>query len=276
MNVRRAFLDIGDRQIHYRHAGDGPPLLMLHASPGSARQLVPLIEALAPTRRLIAPDTPGNGDSVALEIATPTIADYAARLPQMLDALGLDRVDVYGSHTGASIAVELALLAPDRVGRVVVDGIGVFPPAQRDELLTHYAQPFVPDLDGSYLLRAFHFCRDQQLFFPWYKRTAAARRPGGLRPASDMHDWLVEVLKATETYPLAYRAAFAWDGLARLPLLRTPALFTAAADDPLVTITRDATALAPISRFAALPRFDAPDFAVRRTQLIEEFLGAAA
>ncbi len=270
--IRRAFIDLDEGQIHYRRSGSGLPILLLHASPGSSRQLVPLITALAHRFDVIAPDTAGNGDSTPLEITAPTIADYAARLPFLLDALGIDRVAVYGSHTGASIAVELAILAPDRVGSLILDGVGIFTPDQRDEQLARYAPPFTPDLDGAYLIRAFQFCRDQYLFYPWYDRTRAGRRDSGLRPAADLHAWLLEVLKAAETYPLSYHAAFLWDAIGRLPLAAQPVLLTAADDDPLITATRDAEALLRNGRFCGLPRYDAADFAVRRTALFTKFM----
>ncbi len=274
MMIRRAFLDLPDGQLHYRRAGPGTAslILLLHASPGSSRQLVPLIAGLAERYDVIAPDTPGNGDSTPLPIDAPTIADYAARLPALLDALGLDRVAVYGSHTGAAIAVELAILAPDRVDRLILDGVGIFTPDQRDEQLARYAPAFTPDLDGAYLMRAFQFCRDQYLFYPWYDRTRAGRRDSGLRPAADLHAWLVEVLKAAETYPLAYHAAFAWDAVGRLPRVAKPVLLMAAADDPLAQCTQDAASLTRGARFVALPRYDAHDFAPYRMQTMIAFL----
>lgn len=272
--VRRAFADLSHGQVHYRHAGaSGPPVLLLHAGPGSAKQLEPLVADLAGRFRVLAPDMPGNGDSDPLPIAAPGIADYAAASIPLLDMLGLDRVHVYGTHTGASIAAELAILAPDRVGRIVMDGLGVFAPAQRDELIERYAQPFRPDLDGAYLMRAFHFLRDQYLFFPWYDRTSKGLRDGAsLRPPRELHAWLVEVLKAAETYPRAYRAAFSWVPQERLPLVPCPATMTAAANDPLHDGSREATALLRDGRFVSLPRFDDPGFAAARAALIAELV----
>lgn len=272
MKIRRAFLDLPDGHIHYRRAGQGRPLLAIHASPGSSRQLESLISGLAETFEVIAPDTAGNGDSTPLANEAPVIADYAERLPMLLDALGLDRVDVYGSHTGASIASELAILFPKRVGRVIIEGVGVFTPEERDRHLAFYAHPFTPDLDGAYLMRAFQFCRDQYLFYPWYDRTRGARRDGGLRPVADLHAWLTEVLKAATTYHLGYRAAFAWDAQVRLPQIAQPALVIAAVDDPLFACTRDVVPSMANARFVGMPRFDALDFASARLGLINDFL----
>jgi pimeloyl-ACP methyl ester carboxylesterase len=271
--VQRGFVDLPHGQMHYRFAGEaGEPILLLHASPGSSCQLVRLIEDLAGESRVFAPDTPGNGDSVALPAEDLEIADLAQATLAFLDAAGLERVRVYGSHTGAAIAAELAILAPERVARVVLDGISLMEGAELEEVLATYAYPFVPDLDGAYLIRLFQFVRDQYLFFPWYRRTKEARRDSGLGSPEDMHAWVVEVMKAATTYHRNYRAAFRWPADHRLPLISCPVLVTAAANDPL----RDTSArLAPLpadSRFAELPRFDALDFRSRRHDVIATFL----
>ena len=137
--IRRGFVDISYGQVHYRHAGaDGRPLVMLQASPGSSRQLEPLMAAFAPTRRLFAPDTLGNGDSVAPREAHPTIEQLAAGALEALDGLGLERFDLYGTHTGASIAATIALLRPERVRRLVLDGVGLYTPAEQAAILADY------------------------------------------------------------------------------------------------------------------------------------------
>jgi pimeloyl-ACP methyl ester carboxylesterase len=275
-DIRRAFADLAHGQMHYRTTGSGAPLLLIHASPGSSKQLLALIGNLAGYARVIAPDTPGNGDSPPLPIEAPQIPDLARAYLELLDVLGLDRVQVYGSHTGAAIAAELAILAPQRVERLVLDGVQVLSDDERDEVMALYAHPFTPDLEGGYLMRVFQFCRDQYLFYPWYNRTRAGQRTGGLPKPQDLHNWVVEVLKAGESYHLNYRAAFQWRAPDRLPLIAQPTLVLAAENDPLVESTREVTSALPDGRYTGLPRFDALDFAERRTAAITEFLGLAA
>ncbi len=274
--IKRGFADLPHGQMHYRCAGEdvGVPLLLLHASPGSARQLHGLIDSMAGGRWVLSPDTPGNGDSVPLLAPgqEPTIIDLAGAMLGYLDAMGVEMVDVYGSHTGAAIATELAILAPGRVRSVILDGISWLTAQEQVEILDTYAHPFTPDLDGAYLIRLFQFCRDQYLFFPWYRRTREDRRDCGLGTAADLNAWVTEVMKAGETYHLNYRAAFKWDAKVRLPLLGAPALMTAAANDPLVEMTEALGALVADGRFRALPRFDAPDFAVEREAIFNAFL----
>jgi pimeloyl-ACP methyl ester carboxylesterase len=269
--IRRGFVDVSHGQTHYRMAGDaGEPLVIIHASPGSSRQQVRLIEDFAGEAQVFAPDTPGNGDS------EPEMTRLAQAVLEFLDAKRLDKVRVYGSHTGASIATELAILAPDRVSHLVLDGLSAMSPEEMEDVLANYAFPFVPDLDGAYLIRLFQFCRDQYLFFPWYKRTRAGRRDGGLGSAEDLHAWVTEVMKGAQTYHLNYRAAFKWQPAPRLPQVRCPTLLMAAINDPLFDHSRDAAPFLPDGRFVELPRMDDPDFRTVRHDAIAAFFAGKA
>jgi pimeloyl-ACP methyl ester carboxylesterase len=274
--IRRAFTELTHGQLHYRTAGRGRPLVTLHASPGSSKQLLSLIRDLQGIARVISPDTPGNGDSDPLPLEAPRIVDLAEAMVRFLDAMQLDHVDLYGSHTGGAIAAELAIRVPDRIGRLVLEGVQVLTPEERAEMLERYAHPFTADLDGAYLSRVFHFCRDQHLFYPWYDRTRKSQRAGGLPAPRDLHNSVVEVLKAHETYHLNYRAAFQWEPRQRLPLVTHPTLVLAAENDPLADTTRDVATALPDGRYVALPRFDAPDFSTRRLAAVADFLRADA
>jgi pimeloyl-ACP methyl ester carboxylesterase len=268
LTIRRGFADVPHGQMHYRYAGEGGvggvPLLVIHASPGSSRQQVGLITSFAPHMRVLAPDTPGNGDSPALGTPEVSVPRMAAAYLAFLDAVGVDQVNLYGSHTGAAVAAELAIAAPGRVRAVVLDGISIMSADELADVLTHYAHPFDPDLDGAYLQRIFQFCRDQYLFFPWYKRDKAHQRIGGLPAPADLHAWVLEVMKGCQSYHLNYRAAFQWDALARLPQVASPALVIAGENDPLIDGTKAAAQALPAPAFTQLPRFDAPDFVAQR------------
>jgi pimeloyl-ACP methyl ester carboxylesterase len=270
--ILRRFADLAHGQMHYRMAGDGAPMLVIHASPGSSKQQAGLIADMADVARVIAPDTPGNGDSDPLPLDTPAIADLAQAYLGLLDALGLEQVRVYGSHTGAAIGAELAIAAPDRVERLVLDGVQVLTQEARAEVLARYAAPFTPDLEGAYLMRAFMFCRDQYLFYPWYNRTTGGQRKAALPHPRDLNNWVVEVLKGAETYHLNYQAAFNWRAPDRLPLVECPTLVLAAENDPLLEDSREVRSALRDGRFVPLPRFDAADYRSLRKSLIAGFL----
>jgi pimeloyl-ACP methyl ester carboxylesterase len=276
--LRRGFVDLAGGQIHYRSAGGDhggrPALAMIHPSPGSSKQLEGLMRHLAPGRRVVAPDTAGNGDSDPHPSATPDIAALAETAWEALARLLPERFDLYGSHTGASIAMEIAIAHPDRVRRLVIDGMGLYAPEEQSDVLAHYAREIVPDLEGTQLTKIWHFCRDQYLFWPYYNRTAAGRLGNGLPDAGTLHDFVVEVLKAARTYHRSYRAAFRHPKRDRLPHLRLPVLVACSPSDMLRQYHGEVAALAPGARSADLPAWSDPGFEAGAAAVIAAFLDA--
>ena len=258
--IERGFVTIREGQVHYRRTAAAavaatasqqeapPPVWMVHASPASSISLVGLMSALGATRDIIAPDTLGNGDSAPADIDEPDISYYADSSWRVMDALGLEYVDLYGTHTGAHIVAEMAIAQPGRVRRMVLDGVAMFEPAQKSEYLAHYAPAMAPDPTGSQFHWALQFVRDQGWFFPYFRRDAAHNRGLAAPSADALHRTTVEVLKALRTYHLAYRAAFSHDAHARLPLLAVPTLAMADASDPLSVGVPLAAALIPECR----------------------------
>jgi pimeloyl-ACP methyl ester carboxylesterase len=227
--VERAFVWLDEGQVHLRRLivpdADQPPIFLLHASPSSSRASVPLGQALAATgRSVIMPDTLGNGDSAPPAESAPDVAYFARSMLRLADALEIDRFDVYGAHTGARIACELAAIAPDRVRGAVLDGIKEYDAATRETILAHYAPKHEPDDHGTHLVWAFHFVRDQALYFPHFQRDPAHRLPGFMPPARALHESALDVLKALDTYALPYLAAFRYRALERLAQIERPVL----------------------------------------------------
>jgi pimeloyl-ACP methyl ester carboxylesterase len=222
IDIDRGFARIDEGLVHFRKMGEpsasAPPLVLLHASPGSSRGLEPLLTALGGQgTALLAPDTLGHGESVPALPDAPDIAYYADAVLRVLDAMKIDRVTLYGAHTGARIACEAAILAPDRIDRVVLDGIADYPTDLRQRLIDDYAPEMAPDDYGRHLIWAFNFVRDQALHFPWFERDPAHRLMTRAVPDADrLHDATLDVLRAIRSYHKAYRAAFAYPTRARL------------------------------------------------------------
>jgi hypothetical protein len=108
---------------------------------------------------------------------------------------------------------------------VIFDGIKEYDEKTKADILEHYAPNREPDEHGSHLVWAFHFMRDQALFFPHFKKTAEHRLAVDLPPARRLHDATMDILKAIDTYKLPYFAAFRYRAKERLPLIKSPALF---------------------------------------------------
>lgn len=232
--IDRAFARIDEGLVHYRHVTPAAPsreapLVLLHASPGSSRGLEDLMRAVAerlPGRRIIAPDTLGNGDSAPPAPQVPDIAYFAGSVLRLLDALGVAHCTLYGTHTGARTACEAGIADPARFSRIIFDGIGDYSDEMRALLLAEYAPEMVPDDYGRHLIWAFNFVRDQALHYPYFLRDPAHRlmtRP--VASADELHWRVVEVLKSITSYHKSYRAAFAYRADERLPLLGVPSTF---------------------------------------------------
>ena len=236
MGIKRRFVDVAHGQMHVRHCGDPalPALVMFHGSPGSGYSLMPLAAHLATGRHVIAIDTAGNGDSAPLPNPQPSIAELAAAHGEAMEALGITRADLYGYHTGAAICTELAIAHPDRVGRIIMDGLSVFQPDEAQALLARdHAPPIPVDHDGTQFAAAWSMVRDAHLFWPWWDRSADARRILGLPTAAYLHGEVLEVLKACGTYCRSYNAALRYNKRERLKLIRNEVLVTACPSDQL-------------------------------------------
>ena len=122
MNPHRAFATTRHGKLHYQSAGDGKPLLLLHATPRSSEAYGNLIPLLAASHRVIAPDTLGFGASDPLP-AEASIETLAASVVDLLDALAIDTAAVFGLHTGNKIAAAMAAGWPQRISALMLCGM---------------------------------------------------------------------------------------------------------------------------------------------------------
>jgi pimeloyl-ACP methyl ester carboxylesterase len=228
--IDRAFVRIEEGLVHLRQVAgaDGVrPLCMLHLSPASSLSMEPLMRSLRElgfAAPIIAPDTLGNGDSAPPAPAAPDIAYFAGSLARVLDQLGVETVDIFGSHTGGRIGCEFALAYPDRVGRLVIDGITEYSPEARAKFRTEYTPSIKPDAFGAQFNWAFNYSRNQYLFYPWFMQDAEHRLTRSVPPADVLHGAAMDILKALDTYHLAYTAAFNYPSQDRVAALACPTL----------------------------------------------------
>ena len=232
-DVRQAMVAVGRRHVRMLLGGRGPPVLLLHGSPNNADSLRSLIEALRRDFLVLAPDSPGNGASDPLSASAADAADYADAVAALLDALGVAQVAVYGFHTGAVFAAELARRHPSRVTCVVCDGYPLWTLAEARELAGGYLPPLVPSADGSHLAAVWSRVIDQNWYFPWHMKATDRRIDGGVDDVQRLHTRAMELLEAGDHYRAPYAAALAADGEERLNELVVPTLLISTAQDTL-------------------------------------------
>jgi pimeloyl-ACP methyl ester carboxylesterase len=101
-------------------AGTGDPVLCLHGLGGTKASFMPTVRGLADHYRVIAADLPGFGESDK-PIAAPYDAPYfAGAALALLDALDIERAHLIGNSMGGRVAIEVGLMAPERIGRLVL------------------------------------------------------------------------------------------------------------------------------------------------------------
>lgn len=113
--------------MSYREARPGPgtrpagtPVVLVHGLGMSGRSLDRMVVALGRTTRALAPDLPGYGRSHQPRVGMLGVDGLARSLLGWMDEQGVDRAVLVGHSLGAQVAGELALLAPERVSRLVL------------------------------------------------------------------------------------------------------------------------------------------------------------
>jgi pimeloyl-ACP methyl ester carboxylesterase len=253
--IRRCFVDIAGRAVHYRRAGTGPPVVMLHGSPGDSQMLLEEIAACAEDFTVFAFDTAGFGFSDPLPGDVLTVTDLARATAAAMRALGLPPCPVYGTHTGAAIAIELGVNWPAQITGLVMEGLPAFTEAEIEDLFTGYFAPMVPDALGGHLISTWMRFRDQFTWFPWISRDV--RRLNALdRPdAAAIDIWVSMFYRSCKTYRPAYRAAchYGQAAITAAAALRVPAIYTATVEDMLFPHLERLPALQPNQRIERLP-----------------------
>jgi pimeloyl-ACP methyl ester carboxylesterase len=103
------------RALHYGKTGSGPPLILLHGSPGSGRAWARVIKHLPSEMRILTPDLPGYGESDPLAQRTPQrTAAVAGAIVELIDDCA-EPVWLCGHSYGGNVALHAALHCRERI-----------------------------------------------------------------------------------------------------------------------------------------------------------------
>ncbi|MYB75726.1 MAG: alpha/beta fold hydrolase [Chloroflexi bacterium] len=136
------FVLVEGLQIHYRVAGSGPPLILIHGIFANLFGWRHVFDQLAKEHTVYALDLKGHGLS-----DKPANSDYspfgmADLIAHFMDALGIESAAVLGQSMGGAIAAALAVRHPTRVQRLVlVDAAGY--------ALNYHIMPLLTRVAGS-------------------------------------------------------------------------------------------------------------------------------
>lgn len=188
-SIAKSDVKVGEHRFRLHTSGDRgcEAVLWLHGSGPGVTALTNwegVLETLAGDFFHLAPDGIGFGDSSHPDPPPQGLAAFTQlrveALLGLLDELGLERAHLVGNSMGGMISVQLALRAPERVGRIVLMGTGgapIPPTPELIRLITFYQQPTAEAM--AELIRC--FVVDPACLGGELARIAEARMPQALR-----------------------------------------------------------------------------------------------
>ena len=142
LGLQEGFVSVGGTRVFYRHAGSGPPLILIHGLVGSSTDWLDNIPALSEHASVYAIDLPNMGRSERIGGIDPRLRPTAKRIAAIMDALHLPQADIVGHSHGGAIAAMVAAVYPKRVRRLIL-----FAPANpfsrtSDPMIRLYSTPW--------------------------------------------------------------------------------------------------------------------------------------
>jgi len=209
-------LTLNATELYYEFAGSGPPLLLIHGLGSSADDWAFQRDEFARTHTLVLADLRGSGRS-AKPRGPYSIGQFAADLWALLDALSIRSADVLGFSLGGAVAIEMALMRPDGVRRLIVC----------NTLASYRTDTWRKWLEAHAQLAAVRLLG--------LRRTARliARRMFPHDDQAPKRQRVVDVVGANPRRPYldTVHALIGWSALDRLGVLRAPTLIIAAEYD---------------------------------------------
>ena len=134
------------------HPGDEPALVLMHGFPDDSRIYDRLVPVLSP-RRAVAFDFLGYGRSDQPPTGPPGPVGHLHQLGAVLDGLGIETAVLVGHDASGPVAVDYALSAPDRVGRLILLNTyyGHAPALRLPEMIRLLADPDMTPLADAML-----------------------------------------------------------------------------------------------------------------------------
>ena len=117
--------NVNGYQAHYLMAGSGQPVLLLHGGASDARDWLDTMAALSHRWTLYAPDLLGFGRNERKSQGY-YLSEFSDFILEFMDSLGMESPALVGHSFGGRICLDIALLHPERVKKLVlVDSSGL-------------------------------------------------------------------------------------------------------------------------------------------------------
>lgn len=120
VEIEEGYVLVDGARLHYRRAGSGRPLLLVHGLVGSSKNWRKNIGFLAQHADVYAVDLLNMGQSDRIAGRDASLEATADLVAACMDALGLEQADIAGHSHGGAIAMMLAARHPHRVRSLIL------------------------------------------------------------------------------------------------------------------------------------------------------------
>jgi pimeloyl-ACP methyl ester carboxylesterase len=120
------YASVNGMKMYYEIHGQGTPqtvpLVVLHGAYMNIPSMGAIIPKLAQTHRVYVPELQGHGRTTDIDrpITYPNLADDVAAF---MDAVGIEKADVFGYSMGAAAGLQLAIRHPEKVNKLVAASV---------------------------------------------------------------------------------------------------------------------------------------------------------
>ena len=106
-------VEVNGMRMYYEVSGEGDPLIVLHGAYMNIPSMGGIIPKLAETHKVYALELQGHGRTNDIErpMTYPNLADDVA---DFMDAVGIEKADVFGYSMGAGPGLQIAIRHPER------------------------------------------------------------------------------------------------------------------------------------------------------------------
>ena len=227
MQITRGLATTPAGQLHYRVAGEGPPLLLLHMTNLSSRAYLRLMPLL-PMFRTYAPDLPGFGYSDPLD-GQPDLQRFAQSVIHFMDELGIQKAHIFGLHAGNKVGAAMAAHWPERVDKFVLSGLThslISDQSKRMAAVPDYAHKLH---ETKKLVEPGLNLKDWALLYGklaklWWRPSVVGRDVVSGQELALLEDEILDLLQSRQGYGMFYRASWAFDVGATLAQVMAPSL----------------------------------------------------
>ena len=264
--------------IHVRKMGDGPIIILLHPSPLSGSIFTPFAALLASQFTVIMPDTPGYGYSDAPATLPQSIYDYVPYLHTIVTHYSTQPIQLYGTATGAQLAIAFALRHPTLIKHVHLDNAAHFTAEQRAAILPEYFISILPTANAQHLLSLWEMAARSLQYFPWYS-TAAPDKLDEVstfdceKTASEaIQNIVTHHLLAGTTYAIAYQCAFAHEDAKYVQQLTVPTTIYNWLQSPIVKYVQQLLAYTFTNNITTVTTHTATRYQTMLTQMCKHLI----